>query len=67
MPESVTRPLPARLLLLAAAGALALSLVWAVVVAEVRDVDRPANPGAAQERVAPAAGAAGAVPVATPR
>ena len=40
---SVTRPLSARLVLLAAAGALALSLVWAVIAAEHRDVDtRPA-------------------------
>ena len=39
MPNCVTHPLPARLVLLAAAAALALSLVFAMVVAEQRDVE----------------------------
>ena len=35
----MTRPLPARLVLLALAAALAASLVFAMIVAEHRDVD----------------------------
>ena len=46
MPKSVTRPLPARFVLLAAAAALALSLVFAMVVAESRDLDRRPVSGA---------------------
>lgn len=36
----MTHPLPARLVLLAAAAALAAALVFAMVVAEARDLDR---------------------------
>ena len=44
----MTHPLSARLLLLAAAAALAASLVFAMIVAEHRDVDaRPAHRPAA--------------------
>ena len=51
----MTRPLSARLVLLAAAAALALSVVWAMAVAEHRDVDtRPAARSSAMERPAPA-------------
>ena len=39
MPKIVAHPLSARLVLLAAAAALALSVVWAMAVAEARDVD----------------------------
>jgi hypothetical protein len=39
----VTHPLHARLLLLAAAAALAASLVFAMIVAEARDVDARAG------------------------
>ena len=40
----MTRPLPARLGLLASYAALALALVFAIVVAESRDLDsRPAS------------------------
>jgi hypothetical protein len=48
----VTHPLSARLVLLAAAACLALSLVWAMVAAEMRDVDAPRaqDRGAAQVR-----------------
>ena len=43
----MTRPLPARLVLLAAAAALAACLVFAMVVAEQRDVElAPAPAGA---------------------
>lgn len=50
MQEVVTRPLPARLMLLAAAAALAASLVFAIIVAEHRDGDRrPVNRSAAPE------------------
>lgn len=67
MPKSVTRPLSARLVLLAAAGALALSLVWAMIAAEARDIDgEPVKPASAPERVVPAAEAP-AVPVAAQR
>ena len=38
----MTHPLSARLVLLAAAAVLALSVVWAMAVAEVRDGDGPA-------------------------
>jgi hypothetical protein len=44
----VAHPLSARLVLLAAAACLALSVVWAMVAAEIRDEDgpRPAASGA---------------------
>jgi hypothetical protein len=47
----VTRPLPARLVLLAAAAALAAAMVFSLLVAEARDFDRPATsgPGAVSE------------------
>ena len=45
MPKGVTRPLSARLVLLAAAAALALSVMWAMLVAEHRDVDARAATG----------------------
>ena len=38
----MTHPLSARLVLLAAATVLALSVVWAMAVAEARDGDGPA-------------------------
>jgi len=49
--KAVTRPLPARLVLLAAAAALAAAMVFAFLVAEHRDFDRPATggPGAVSE------------------
>jgi hypothetical protein len=43
MPKGVTRPLPARLVLLAAAAALAACLVFSLMMAEYRDVDGRAS------------------------
>ncbi len=64
MPKSVTRPLSARLVLLAAAAALALSLVWALAVAEHRDSDtRPVKRSVAIDLRAPAPQDARAVAV----
>jgi hypothetical protein len=51
----VTRPLSARLVLLAAAAALALSVMWAMIAAEHRDGDgRPAKRSGVVEQRAPA-------------
>ena len=44
----VTHPLSARLVLLAAAAALALSVVWAMLAAEQRDVDARAAKASAR-------------------
>ena len=60
----MTHPLSARLVLLAAAAALAASLVFAMIVAEHRDRDgrqglATVEGGAAKPRSAPAATAAG--------
>ena len=61
MQHGVTRPLPARLVLLALAAALAASMVFAMVVAEHRDGDnRPGRTlsAAPAETVDPSADAA---------
>jgi hypothetical protein len=56
MPNLVTRPLSARLVLLALAAALAASVMWALIVAEHRDVDgTPAKRSGVAELRAPAA------------
>ena len=62
MPKSVTRPLSARLVLLAAAAALAACLVFSLVVAEHRDIDGRA-PGISGALTELETGAAGAAPV----
>ena len=51
MPKVVTHPLAARLVLLAAAAALAACLVFAMVVAEQRDVDLQRDPAGAGRAV----------------
>ena len=64
MPKIVAHPLSARLVLLAAAAALALSVVWAMAVAETRDVDsRAATSSRVVELAATAKPAAAAVRV----
>ncbi|HEV3001795.1 MAG TPA: hypothetical protein VGW75_13725 [Solirubrobacteraceae bacterium] len=53
----MTHPLSARLVLLAAAAALAASLVFALIVAESRDYD--GRPGTGSARAAEVRGASG--------
>ncbi|HEV2061935.1 MAG TPA: hypothetical protein VGR12_03705 [Solirubrobacteraceae bacterium] len=64
----MTDSLSARLVLLAAAAALALSLVWAVVAAEIHDVDgQTSQQRGVSELRTPAADEARAVPLAVRR
>jgi hypothetical protein len=68
MPKVVAHPLSARIVLLAAAACLALSVVWAMVAAEMRDTDaRPAKRSGATELRAPAADEARGLRVAVRR
>lgn len=59
----MTRPLPARLVLLAAAAALATALVFSLLVAEARDLDGTAGAGAVSELRVDGLGAAPLAPV----